>query len=638
MGDLVAVDTETMGLYPQLPGKELLGVSVATERLATCQAFYVTLHGNSSAALKFEVRDWLQSLTNVVGQNFAFDANWIKAKLGIDVAFKHDTQLMWYLSMARHANQRQSFSLKVAETQVLGWETSNDGPLKENLIKNGAPESEPMSRMELADLSVCAEYASLDAFATLELFKNLQPFFEKYDYWDFLHFLQDYRGHLNWAERSGVPVNKEKLQEYVKQAREGWTGAIIELRSICEKEIKALEDEWFEEDLASFKSERGKEAFRKAFTRHRRFNTSSDPHVAQLLYGQLGFPVTERTPKGKPKTNKLALKQIDHPAARLLLKSSKLEKLVTSFAEPYLAAISGYDGRIHARLSCSTTVTGRCNGFDPNMQQAPFKERALMECFEMPPGMVGVHMDLVSIEPFFTAYFSQDPLLLKIYRDGLGDIYLDLALRLFPNDLLLKTEYKPNEKPTEEIKEKFRKVRDVSKTVHLACQYGGGARTIARTLTLNGFPTSEDEARRIVKAYWQAFAGVKHFEKLLYDVYSQDGFLRNPFGRIVRIPDWYCKDLLSRFIQGTASDCLKFIVDKIVKTTRLRALNVVEYINVAPLLIDTHDATSWLVPESLAEEFKSLIENVISEVNSELQLDMPIRGSIKLLKTAADIK
>lgn len=638
--DVVAVDTETNQLDPSKPTSRLLGVSVSTERLATLKAFYVPLFQYEHATGRFNLNvevglislltSFLSSLTNAVGHNYTFDFEWLRRHLEVNMNFTFDTQILWHLSSATF--NKTSWNLKRAQRDVLGWE-SGDVALQASVEKNGGKWNDETKEMYKADLEDLGFYAAKDAHATLLLFQHCKPFFDRNDYWEFAKSIQEYKELLVTNTKAGILVDRDALQTLHEKFSTQLAQLDSETRELIAEPAKKIEEEMFAKQLAYYKDPDGYYAreFKNSPERHPKFNFSSDKHLATLLYDKLGFPVTERTKTGQPKTNKLALKQIDHPVAKNLVAMSRIETLVNTFTTSYLGA--SRDGSyIYPGFNITGTVSGRLSGFKPNMQQAPFKELELMKCFPAPPGKVGIHMDLVSIEPFFTAYFSEDPFLLKIYLEGKGDIYLDLAQKLFPGNEELQTVYDTNAAPTSEIKKKFGKERDVGKPIHLSSQYGAGGKKIATILTQNGYPTTEAEGRKINKIYWSLFAGVKRLEKALYEVYRTDGKVTNPFGRIVTLPESYCKDLLNRFIQGTASDCLKAIVMEIAKINSTRQLGML------PWLIDVHDATNWLIDENRAEEGKAVFAEALANINQRLGLEFPVRGEIRVIHSFADIK
>lgn len=109
-----------------------------------------------------------------------------------------------------------------------------------------------------------------------------------------------------------------------------------------------------------------------------------DLEVLQLRY---------QTPGGDVSTNKATLEAVDDPRLGRLLLYRKLEKLLTTYLEPFAAGTRnalcvGYD---------VLKETGRTSSFAPNIQNLP-RSGGLRECLEPRPGYVFVISDLDSIE------------------------------------------------------------------------------------------------------------------------------------------------------------------------------------------------------------------------------------------------
>ena len=99
------------------------------------------------------------------------------------------------------------------------------------------------------------------------------------------------------------------------------------------------------------------------------------------------------TPGGDVSTNKDTLESVDDPRLARLLLYRKLEKLLTTYLEPFAAGTRsslcvGYD---------VLKETGRTSSFSPNIQNLP-RNGGLRECLEPRPGYVFVISDLDSIE------------------------------------------------------------------------------------------------------------------------------------------------------------------------------------------------------------------------------------------------
>jgi DNA polymerase-1 len=277
-------------------------------------------------------------------------------------------------------------------------------------------------------------------------------------------------------------------------------------------------------------------------------------------------------------------------------------------------------------------VSGRLAGFEPSVLNLPFSEESLMHSFKCETGYTGIHADLAAIEPCVIAHYSEDEALLKVYKDGLGDIYLDLALELFPENKELKEAYNPNVKLDSSLKTRFADLRGIAKTIHLAVSYTGSYITVGKNLNKAGFPTTPDRARLLVKRYWTKFHKVSDFNHRLKFVYDKEGFVRNLVGRIVKVPVIFKKDLMNRLIQSSAHDILvKWVmnIEKLVKE---------EGVDMKPILPDVHDSTSWQVIKGQTSKAKEIFQKSLTMTEQEVQLSVPIKAEIKYFETFAGLK
>jgi DNA polymerase-1 len=325
-----------------------------------------------------------------------------------------------------------------------------------------------------------------------------------------------------------------------------------------------------------------------------------------------------------------SIKRISGNFVEAYLKYEKANTLSTSFSGPYLSSCG--DGRLHPGFNICGTVSYRLSGFKPYLLNAPFDEKAILKNLKCDEGYVGVHADLSAIEPTVTAHYSEDPSLLKVFRDGLGDIYLDLALELFKTDKELHYGYNPNIPITAEVKERFSKQRKVAKVIQLAVQYTGTKHTVSKNLTKEGIPTTIEQADEYVKAYWRKFGAVRTFNYQLREVNRKQGYLRNVTGRIIRVPDPEYKDLPNRFVQSSAHDILVLWVLSIYRRCEE------EGIKIKPILLDCHDSTSNQVPKEQAERLRQIYGATLNVLNKELGLCVNIKAESKFFTTLAGLK
>jgi DNA polymerase I-like protein with 3'-5' exonuclease and polymerase domains len=324
-------------------------------------------------------------------------------------------------------------------------------------------------------------------------------------------------------------------------------------------------------------------------------------------------------------------------------KAEAAEAILKGFALPMLKMVRG--GRVHPRFNPCGTKSYRLSGYKPSFMNLPFDHSELMACFSCDEGWTGVSADLISIEPAMTAHYSQDPSLLKIFVEGRGDVYLDLALTIFPlNDLdlydeevqahilVLHHEYDSNAPVDEDVKSRHKLVRKVSKIVQLAVQYTGTEYTVSLNLTQAGFPTTLERAAEMVASYWRHFAKVAEMNVRLARLHERKGYLRNAVGRVVRKSRSDDKDLPNLFFQSSAHDFLSLWV------LRIYELCVERGIEVRPVLVDCHDSSSNCCPDGQVEGLKQAYLDALADVNSRLGLSVPVRCEIKTFRTLAGLK
>ena len=629
----IAIDTETNGLDPLAPNARLLGISLSQPGVGSA---YIVITKFDRKTNQFNanqlitvghityLRETLSHLNYAIGANYAFDADWISARLKVAVNFRFDTQIAWHHADAPYT--QKSYGLKALQKEILGWSDSNAGELHANVKANGGDPKK--GQYYFADIEVLGRYAALDALATYDGYVALKPFFDRHDYMAFHDRTCAYRTLLRENTVAGIFVNRPALETW-----------IVETKLHCEKlevsflgavgsvAIQETLQYFVNKKAAVYKSDKGRLNF---INQRYDFNFDSNLHLSKLFYDVLGEEIREWTPAKVPAVHKTALMQMAHPAASYLLERNGLQKCI-EYAEAYLGSLSPLS-TMHPSFNVTGTLTGRVSGFAPNVHQMPIGEESLMRCFEVPAGRIGAGADLTSVEPFFTAYFSDDPTLLKVYRDGRGDIYLDLALDMFPTNLELKQAYNPLTTPSAEVKKTFNDPRHIAKLVHLASQYGAGGPKIALILTQNGFPTDEIEGRRLHRLYWSKFKKVKEMEAGLYELNRQDGQVTNLFGRILRLPDMWCKDLLNRFIQSTGHDAL---IEWVFEVDRLRKERGVDMI---PFILDWHDATYWHTPIEQEAAASAILSDALTAVNTRFALPYPLKAAVKIFKTLAEIK
>lgn len=655
MGLLVA-DCETFGTDPK--NGKLLGIAICDmESLKTC---YITLqwynYHNSSWTvspnydLEIDLIRTTLSSAVLVGHNHSYDKSWIDYTLGIDTRWHACTRLMWHMASA--PTGPRGYGLKDAQVELLGYKEKGNTTLNEQIKARGG---KPGADIYLADREVIAKYAELDALSTAQLYNHLKPFFDQHDYWWMLEKMVEYSWLIQKCTEAGIAVDVPALEQQMSilhDTKGAYSSQFIEL---AKSNIDRLERVWRDDRASKYTIEEAKNRFLANWSMQKKFNISSDKDKQELLYTVMKLPVVVETEGGKPSTGVEAVKLAveaskDKEAYKELVEayeqSESSETLLNSFAKPWHGATN--NGRLHPRFNPCGTVSYRLSGYKPYLLNAPFDEQGLMSCLKCDEGWVGVHADFVSVEPAVTAHYSQDPHLLKVFREGLGDVYLDLALTLFPDDKELKAGYNPSVPVTKEVKDRFKKQRQVAKVIQLAVQYTGTKYTISKNLTYAGHPTSLAEADFLVQAYWKHFHKVKVMNETLFMRFEKQGYLRNAVGRIIRVPThinikrkdgsiWEkplprYKDLPNRFIQSSAHDLLSFWVLGI--ASRVKELGL----KAKPVIIDCHDSTSWQCPKEEVGALEEVFGQVLTQLNKDVRMSVPVKIEMKRFTTLAGLK
>lgn len=572
------------------------------------------------------LKTWL-SEQQFIGHNFVYDRRRIDLHWGVRSFWIADTRLMWHLSSA--PSGPRPYGLKDAQKDLLGWTETNEKELDANVKLYGG--SIRKGDHYLADLHLLAKYACLDVLATAKIYNHLLPFFIQHEYHWMVEKMMQYNILLDANTRQGVMVDRKGLDHaharLVKRKEAAKKRFLKQLGST----VDSLERDWADRKIAGYKRQYNKDFHNSHPERWQRFNLNSDKDKRELFYDKLQSAVLYTTESGKPATSADAIKQMKGEWVEGYIKYEKANTLSTNFTKPYLDA-SLASGRLHPGFNICGTVSYRLSGFKPYLLNAPFDEKSIMRNMRVDDGCIGVHADLSAIEPTITAHYSEDPSLLKVFRDGLGDIYLDLALELFPNDKELHEGYNPRVPITKAVKEKFKASRNIAKVIQLAVQYTGTGHTVAKNLTKSGIETTVEVADGYVRAYWRKFRKVSEMNYRLRELNRSQGHLRNVIGRIVRVPEPEYKDLSNRFIQSSAHDVLVLWVLEIYRLCEARKILI------KPVLLDCHDSTSNSCPIEQEEALRGAYRDALLSVNAKLGLCVDIKAETKSFHTLAGLK
>lgn len=261
------------------------------------------------------------------------------------------------------------------------------------------------------------------------------------------------------------------------------------------------------------------------------FNLESNPQVLASLR-LLGIRLDDTS-----KTS-LAMVAGKYPVVREFQEYRAAAKRVSSFGPDYLDNVSRVTGRIHCDF-WPLTGAGRYSCSKPNLQQIP-RSMAFRECFRPGPGKKLVIADYSQIEMRLVADISRDPVLTKVFLDGV-DPYVHTAHIMSgkPMDQITKTD------------------RQNAKPVALGLMYGMQAdKLVLYAMTQFGVAMTVPEAKRYRDRYFRAYAGVAAWHEDTLERGKKSGVARTVDGRLRYLPDAH-NEHINTPVQGTGAGGLK---------------------------------------------------------------------------------
>jgi DNA polymerase I len=342
------------------------------------------------------------------------------------------------------------------------------------------------------------------------------------------------------------------------------------------------------------------------------FNINSPKQLGDVLFNKLNLPKPVKYGKGKTISTAVDVLEglaSEHQVPRLVLEYRQLSKLKSTYVDSLPQLCRPGTGRLHTSFNQASTATGRLSSTNPNLQNIPIRTelgREIRAAFVAEEGNVLLAADYSQIELRLLAHFSEDPLLLKAYREG-DDIHTLTAAQVFGvPPMLIDAEH-----------------RRRAKAVNFGIVYGLSPFGLSQQL---GIDTKE--AKRFIDAYFEKYAGVRMFIDRTLEEARRDGRVQTLFGRIRPIPDILSKNANLRGfaertavntpLQGTAADLIKLAMIRIDAALRERKLQ-------SRMLLQVHDELVFEAPEAEVEELRALVKQEMENVRPLLvPLDVEI--------------
>ncbi|MGR0159776.1 DNA polymerase I [Paenarthrobacter nitroguajacolicus] len=336
-------------------------------------------------------------------------------------------------------------------------------------------------------------------------------------------------------------------------------------------------------------------------------NLGSPKQLQTVLFEELGLPKTKKIKSGYT-TDAASLKGLLEKTGHEFLvqlmahrESSKLAQMVETLKKSVAD-----DARIHTTYAQNIAATGRISSNNPNLQNIPVRSeegRRVRSIFMVSEGYECLlSADYSQIEMRIMAHLSGDEALIQAYKDG-EDLHRFVGSRIFNVD------------PAEVTSAMRSKVKAMS----YGLAYGLTSFGLSKQLEI-----SVDEARTLMKDYFDRFGGVRDYLRGVVDQARTDGYTATIEGRRRYLPDLTSTNRQAREaaeriaqnspIQGSAADLIKRAMLGVSAELASQGLK-------SRMLLQVHDE---LVLEVAPGEREAVEKLVIDQMGSAADLSVPL--------------
>lgn len=366
-------------------------------------------------------------------------------------------------------------------------------------------------------------------------------------------------------------------------------------------------------------------------------NPASSKQVANLLFVKLGLtPVKQTRSKESESTDDKVLEQlllttkhtnpVAHEAITLITRHREIHKLDGTYADP-LSRVESSDGRVRMEFRYTRTPTGRLSSAKPRSgqnkrnfiqgQNIPTRtdegKRIRKGIVAKPRHLITSH-DLSQIEWRVMAHLSQDPNLLRVFREG-HDLHRMTASLIWKIPLDQVT-------PSQ---------RSSAKNIGFGMGYKITWRGLQQQFAVRGIELTKDEAQAFIDGFMAAYPGIPRYWESVFAEARRNGFVRHPDGRIrwataIRCTASWVREAAERElgnspVQGFAAWIMKRIMiatsEKVIKPLRHAGFDV-------KMLLVVHDSIEQEIPDGVEAMHDPLMRRVMRET---VKLGVPVLGS-----------
>ena len=304
-------------------------------------------------------------------------------------------------------------------------------------------------------------------------------------------------------------------------------------------------------------------------------NVNSCAQVAAALADR-GVVLTETTPSGAPRVDKVVLGHLDDELATVVMAGKAAAKALATYVNPIIEAAMG-DGRVHCRIRSLAARTGRQSISSPPLQQLPSGDHRVRTMLVADPGHQLVSVDFSQVEFRVLAALANEPQMIAAFAAG-HDLHDTTATALFGSDFT----------PAQ---------RRLAKGTGFGLVYGGGRDTLARQAGV-----TKTEATIAIDKFRRSFPRIGRWSNSVTEsIKFGDPLVITATGRRIPVDRQLAYRAVNYQIQSAAADIFK------------GALLELDAAGFGPhLLLPIHDEVLGQAPESEAAEVAAEMASVMS--------------------------
>tara|TARA_R100001129_G_scaffold173969_1_gene145975 strand:- start:6388 stop:7743 length:1356 start_codon:yes stop_codon:yes gene_type:complete len=370
------------------------------------------------------------------------------------------------------------------------------------------------------------------------------------------------------------------------------------------------------------------------------YNIASTQQMGPV-FKSLGISSPQKTAKGQDSWNEAALAQINHPIAGLVRQWRTLEKLRSTYLEPF----DNENGMaLHTDFCNWGTVTGRLSSRNPNLQNVPrnhfkvtdveltdedlatvknrvdavisakggksvelsndvIKTWAFIgdESFdEQADNQISLRRLIIPRENTYLVSFDYSQMEVRVFLSYIAMHNEAVKKMLHQSDVDFHGEAAKLAFKVDENHKEYKYYRQTAKAITFGTIYGIGNAKLATQLNV-----TPDEAGDYKKRYFEGIQGSRQFFDNVVKKVETKGWVKNRYGRIYKIDKNFGYKGVNYLVQGTSADIMSERMIEIHKYLKDKKSN---------LLLQVHD-------EVICEIDKDEVQEVLPKIRELLKVN-----------------